>query len=154
MQAAKLKLPPGKYENYVATCNRYNGSTRPVQHKAYDDPYAVDWVEDWTPETLFPDEVSGQEITARRRNPADPCDLLLIQAFHVPEEAPYECRWPWKRRSLNTHEYRGTGPEVILADIQAILENALSKLNPPVERGSYYVSRTGDFGMVCSIDSV
>jgi hypothetical protein len=51
MQAAKLKLPPGKYENYVATCNRYNGSTRPVQHKAYDDPYAVDWVEDWTPAT-------------------------------------------------------------------------------------------------------
>ncbi|KAG7544248.1 hypothetical protein FFLO_03361 [Filobasidium floriforme] len=115
MQAAKLKLPPGKYENYVATCNRYNGSTRPVQHKAYDDPYAVDWVEDWTPETLFPDE-----------------------AFHVPEEAPYECRWPWKRRSLNTHDYRGTGPEVILSDIQAILENALRKLNPPVERGSYY----------------
>jgi hypothetical protein len=72
------------------------------------------------------------------------CERLLLKAFHVPEEAPYECRWPWKRRSLNTHDYRGTGPEVILADIQAILENALSKLNPPVERGSYYVSCTGD----------
>ena len=57
MQAAKLKLPPGKYENYVATCNRYNGSTKPVHHKAYDDPYSVDWVEDWSKETLFPDEV-------------------------------------------------------------------------------------------------
>lgn len=76
MQAAKLKLPPGKYENYVATCNRYNGSTRPVQHKAYDDPYAVDWVEDWTPETLFPDEVSAQEVRGRLLNPADPCNLL------------------------------------------------------------------------------
>lgn len=59
----------------------------------------------------------------------------------MPEEAPYECRWPWKRRSLNTHDYHGTGPEVILADIQAILENALGKLNPPIARGTYYVGQ-------------
>jgi len=65
MQAAKLKLPPGKYENYVATCNRYNGSTKPVHHKAYDDPYSVDWVDDWSKETLFPDEVSRNVVPGR-----------------------------------------------------------------------------------------
>lgn len=58
MQAAKLKLPPGKYESFVAACKKYNGNVRPVEHKAYDDPYAVDWVEKWDKETLFPVEVS------------------------------------------------------------------------------------------------
>jgi hypothetical protein len=65
MQAAKLKLPPGKYENYIATSNRYNASVKPIQHKAYDDPYSVEWVEDWNPETLFPNDVSDGISPAR-----------------------------------------------------------------------------------------
>lgn len=57
MQAAKLKLPPGKFENQMNISTRYNSSVQPLLHKAYDDPYAVDWVEDWEGEVIFPGEV-------------------------------------------------------------------------------------------------
>lgn len=115
MKANKLKLPPGKADAPSHLATRYNQSQKPTEHPVERDPYGWDWVEDYTPDVLFPST-----------------DL------HLPEDAPYELRHPIKRRDFNTDDYDITQPQVVLSDQQAILEHALSLLKKPVARKDYW----------------
>lgn len=118
MKAAKLKVPPGKPDAPSNIASRYNSSQKPVEHPIHTDPYSWDWVEDYTPDKLFPDP-----------------------NLHLPADAPYELRYPIKRRDFNVDDYDASKPQVVLSDQQDILEHALTKLKVPVLPKDYWVRR-------------
>ncbi|KAJ9104346.1 hypothetical protein QFC19_003988 [Naganishia cerealis] len=109
MRLEKLKLPAGKADQPIQQVTRYNSSQKPIQYKPHDDPYGVDWLEDYSANILFPDK-----------------------NLWIAEDAPYELWYPIRNRTFNTCDYGDDPTERILSDVQDILQHALSKLNPPV----------------------
>lgn len=109
MRQEKLKLPAGKADQPILQVTRYNSTQKPIQYRPHNDPYGVDWLEDYSADVVFPE-----------RN------------VWVDEAAPYEVRWPVRGRTFNTVDYGENGRERLLGDVQEILGHALGKLNPPV----------------------
>lgn len=115
MKANKLKLPPGKADAPSHLAARYNQGQKPIEHPVERDPYGWEWVEDYTPDVLFP----GPDL-------------------HLAEDAPYELRHPIKRRDFNTDDYDVNQPQAVLSDQQEVLEHALGLLKKPVARKDYW----------------
>lgn len=116
MRQEKLKLPAGKADQPIMQVTRYNASQKPVQYRPHNDPYGVDWLEDYSADVVFPDK-----------------------NLWIDEDAPYELRYPIRNRTFNTIDYGGNSTERILSDVQDILQHALTKLNPPVEAKDLWV---------------
>lgn len=117
MRQEKLRLPAGKPDQPILQVARYNASQKPTQYKPHNDPYGVDWLEDYSADAVFPDK-----------------------NLWIDEDAPYEQRYPMRGRTFNTVDYGQNATELILSDVQDILENALTKLNPPVQAKDLWVS--------------
>lgn len=117
MRLEKLRLPAGKADQPIQQVTRYNSSQKPIQYRPHDDPYGVDWLEDYSSSVLFPDT-----------------------NLWIAEDAPYELRYPIRNRTFNTCDYGDNPIEPILSDVQDIFQHALSKLNPPVSVRDLWVS--------------
>lgn len=122
MRQEKLKLPTGKADQPLAQVTRYNATQKPIHYRPHNDPYGVDWLEDYTADVVFPDK-----------------------NVWVDEDAPYEVRWPTRNRTFNTVDYGAGGGERLLADVQDILGHALGKLNPPVSVKDLWVGPVTPF---------
>lgn len=118
MRLEKLRLPAGKADQPIQQVTRYNSSQKPIQYRPHDDPYGVEWLEDYSANVLFPDK-----------------------NLWIAEDAPYELRYPIRNRTFNTCDYGDNPTEPILSDVQDILQHALGKLNPPVSVRDLWVSR-------------
>lgn len=131
MRQEKLRLPAGKADQPIMQVTRYNASQKPTQYRPHNDPYGVDWLEDYSADVVFPDK-----------------------NLWIDEDAPYEQRYPMRSRTFNTVEYGENPTEPILSDVQDILENALTKLNPPVQAKDLWVNDVAPVNEYLCADSI